>query len=84
MVTLGYAGLPEFVKVLVDTGFLRDEEQGFLKQPITWKEATQKILHASSSASKDLTWAVSSKTSFKDNEEKERSQMGRNFLPKRK
>jgi saccharopine dehydrogenase (NADP+, L-glutamate forming) len=70
--TLRYEGFPEFVKVLVDIGFLSDEEQSFLKEPITWKEATQKILDASSSSENDLIWAVSSKTTFKDNDEKNR------------
>ncbi|RDW77022.1 saccharopine dehydrogenase-1 [Coleophoma cylindrospora] len=70
--TLRYAGFPEFVKVLVDMGFLSDEEQSFLKEKITWAEATQKILGASSSSEKDLLWAVSSKATFKSTEEKER------------
>lgn len=52
-------------------GFLSDEEQSFLKEPISWKEATQKILGSSSSSEKDLTWAVASKTSFKDNDQKD-------------
>jgi saccharopine dehydrogenase (NADP+, L-glutamate forming) len=51
-----------------------------LKEPITWKEATQKILNASSSSEKDLLWAISSKMTFKDNDEKNqfdgRSQVG--------
>lgn len=70
--TLRYQGFPEFVKVLVDIGFLSDEEQSFLKEPIPWKEATQKILAATSSSEKDLLWAISSKTAFKDNDEKDR------------
>jgi len=70
--TLRYEGFPEFVKVLVDIGFLSDEEQSFLKEPITWKEATQKILDAPSSSEKDLLWAISSKTTFKNNDEKNR------------
>jgi len=70
--TLRYAGFPEFVNLLVNTGFLSDEEQSFLKEPITWKEATQKILGATSSSEKDLIWAISSKTTFKDNDEKDR------------
>jgi saccharopine dehydrogenase (NADP+, L-glutamate forming) len=53
-------------------GFLSDEEQSFLKEKITWAEATQKILGASSSNEKDLVWAVLSKATFKDTEEKER------------
>jgi saccharopine dehydrogenase (NADP+, L-glutamate forming) len=61
-------------------GFLSDEEQSSLKEPITWKEATQKILRSSSSAEKDLMWAVSSKTTFKDNEEKERVLSGLKWI----
>lgn len=70
--TLRYAGFPEFIKVLVDIGFLRDEEQDFLKQPIAWKEATKQILGASSSSESDLVSAVSSKTTFSSAEEKDR------------
>ena len=70
--SLRYAGFPEFIKVLVDIGFLSEEEQTFLKEPIAWKEATKKILGASSSSEKDLLWAISSKTTFQDTNEKER------------
>ena len=50
--TLRYQGFPEFVRTLVDMGFLSQEEQAFLKpvidQPVlTWKEATQQVLGAS-------------------------------------
>ncbi|KAJ9411632.1 hypothetical protein DTO045G8_539 [Paecilomyces variotii] len=78
--TLRYQGFPEFVKVLVDIGFLSDEEQSFLKEPIAWKEATQKILGATSSTEKDLLWAISSKTAFKDNDEKDRIVTGLKWL----
>lgn len=78
--TLRYQGFPEFVKVLVDIGFLSDEEQSFLKEPIAWKEATQKILGATSSTEKDLLWAISSKTAFKDNDEKDRIVAGLKWL----
>lgn len=56
----------------MDTGFLSDEEQDALKQPIAWKEATQKILGAPSSSEADLVAAVSSKATFKNDEEKAR------------
>lgn len=69
--TLRYAGFPEFVKVLVDMGFLKDEEQSFLKEPISWKEATQKILGASSSDEKALIDAISAKATFANNEQRE-------------
>jgi saccharopine dehydrogenase (NADP+, L-glutamate forming) len=70
--TLRYQGFPEFVRTLVDMGFLSDEEQSFLKEPISWKEATQKVLTADSSKESDLVWAISSKSKFKDTEEKHR------------
>jgi saccharopine dehydrogenase (NADP+, L-glutamate forming) len=70
--TLRYQGFPEFVRVLVDMGFLSDEEKSYLKEPISWKEATQKILAATSSSEPDLKWAIASKAYFKDTEEKER------------
>jgi saccharopine dehydrogenase (NADP+, L-glutamate forming) len=72
MKTLRYQGFPEFVNVLVDIGFLSDEEQNFLKEPITWKEATKKMLDAASTSEDDLLKAISSKTSFRDHDEKER------------
>jgi saccharopine dehydrogenase (NADP+, L-glutamate forming) len=69
MQTLRYKGFPEFVKVLFNIGFLSDEEQSFSKEPITWKEATQKILNVSSpSSEKEILRAISSKTSFKDSD----------------
>jgi saccharopine dehydrogenase (NADP+, L-glutamate forming) len=74
--TLRYQGFPEFVRVLVDMGFLSDAEQSYLKEPITWKEATQKILSSTSSSERDLKWAISSKAKFTDTEEKERIMSG--------
>ncbi|RVX71923.1 Saccharopine dehydrogenase [NADP(+), L-glutamate-forming] [Exophiala mesophila] len=68
--TLRYNGFPEFIKVLVDIGFLDDQEKDFLKEPISWREATTKILGATSSSETDLLWAVSSKTTFKDTDQK--------------
>ena len=70
--SLRYAGFPEFIKVLVDIGFLDEKEQSFLKEPIPWKEATKKILGADSSNENDLLWSISSKTTFKNTEEKNR------------
>ena len=46
--TLRYQGFPEFVRVLVDMGFLSEDKHDFLEQPIDWKEATKKVLGASS------------------------------------
>jgi saccharopine dehydrogenase (NADP+, L-glutamate forming) len=52
---------------LVDIGFLSEEIHDFLKpsdEPISWAEATQKVLNASSNQESDLAWAISSKTKF--------------------
>lgn len=70
--TLRYAGFPEFIKVLVDIGFLSEEEQDYLKQPIAWKEATKNIVGAASSSESDLLAAIESKSAFKDEEQKNR------------
>jgi len=78
--TLRYTGFPEFVKLLVEMGFLSDAENSALKEPIPWKEATQKILGASGNNEKDLTWAISSKSNFKDNEQKEQLLAGLRWI----
>lgn len=51
--TLRYQGFPEFIRTLVDMGFLSDEEQDIFKPIIdapvlTWKEATAQIVGSSS------------------------------------
>jgi saccharopine dehydrogenase (NADP+, L-glutamate forming) len=66
--------------ILASVGFLSDKENSALKEPIPWKEATQKILGASDDSEKDLTWAIASKTSFKDNEEKEQLMAGLRWI----
>jgi saccharopine dehydrogenase (NADP+, L-glutamate forming) len=78
--TLRYSGFPEFVKVLVDIGFLNDEEQSFCKESIPWKEAAQKIISAPSSDDKDLVATICAKTTFKDDEEKTRILSGLRWL----
>lgn len=72
--TLRYAGFPEFVKVLVDIGYLSEEQKDFLKDDknLTWKELTAKLLGSSSNGYDDLVWGISSKTKFADNSEKAR------------
>ncbi|KAM7192245.1 Saccharopine dehydrogenase / Homospermidine synthase [Naviculisporaceae sp. PSN 640] len=78
--TLRYGGFPEFVKVLVDIGFLSDEEQPFFKEAIPWKEATKKVIGAPSSDEKDLVATIVSKATFKDEEEKSRILSGLRWL----
>jgi saccharopine dehydrogenase (NADP+, L-glutamate forming) len=77
---LRYQGFPELIKVLVDMGFLSENEQSFLKEPITWKEATQRVLAASSSSESDLKWAITSKTTFANTEEENRILSGLKWI----
>jgi saccharopine dehydrogenase (NADP+, L-glutamate forming) len=72
--TLRYQGFPEYIKALVDIGFLSEDSKDFLKEGTTssWKSATAKILGSQSDKEEDLIWAISSKTKFKDTEDKDR------------
>lgn len=70
--TLRYQGFPEFIKVLVDMGFLSDSTASYLDKPITWKEATQQILAAKSASENDLESAIKSKATFNSSEEETR------------
>lgn len=75
--TLRYGGFPEFVRVLVNLGFLSDSPLDFLatstsSSPLPWAEATAKILGASSSSEEDLLSTITSKAKFQSDEEKKR------------
>jgi saccharopine dehydrogenase (NADP+, L-glutamate forming) len=62
--TLRYQGFPEFIKVLVDIGFLSEDQCDFLKasdSPLTWREATAKILSSSSSKETYVEYSESRK-----------------------
>ena len=81
--TLRFAGNPEFVRTLVDMGFLSQDKNDALKpsdSPLKWKDATAKILSSSSSSEQDLVWAISSKTQFKDTDEKNRILAGLRWI----
>ena len=83
--TLRYQGNPAFVQTLTELGFLSEEQHDFLKTtadttPLSWKEATAKILGATSRAEEDLVWAVSSKAKFANTQEKERILAGLRWI----
>jgi spermidine synthase len=44
--TLRYQGFPEFVKVLVDLGWLKEDKKEWLVDGVTWAEAMQKAIGA--------------------------------------
>ncbi|KAG0320229.1 saccharopine dehydrogenase (NADP+, L-glutamate-forming) [Dissophora globulifera] len=69
--TLRYAGFPEFVKTLVDIGFLDDASQDFLApsaSEIAWNDVTAKRLGSSSNAEADLVELIKEKSSIKGSE----------------
>jgi saccharopine dehydrogenase (NADP+, L-glutamate forming) len=70
--TLRYQGFPEFIKVLVDIGFLEDASTETLSKPVAWKEATKEIVGASSSTQEDLEAAILKKATFASPEEQKR------------
>lgn len=78
--TLRYQGFPEFIKVLVDLGFLSEAEKPFFKESIAWKDALKELTGAASSDKKDLISAIESKTQFKDEADKERILAGFQWL----
>ena len=78
--TLRYQGFAEFVKVIMDMGFLSDEKQNFLTSPVSWKEATAKIIKASSSSQSDLESAITSATKFNSTEDKHRILAGLRWI----
>ncbi len=78
--TLRFQGFPEFVKVLVDMGLLKDEESDLWKKPIAWNKALSTYLGSSSSKESDLIWAISSKAKFVSTEDKERIINGLRWL----
>ncbi|ONH64693.1 Saccharopine dehydrogenase [NADP(+), L-glutamate-forming] [Cyberlindnera fabianii] len=68
--TLRFAGFPEFIKVLVDLGLLKDDESEVFSKTIAWNEALYQYLGAKSSSSEDLIAAIESKTKFASEEAK--------------
>ncbi|EWC45069.1 saccharopine dehydrogenase [Drechslerella stenobrocha 248] len=73
--TLRYQGFPEFVKVLVDIGFLKEDPVDILATsatPQSWNKVLAHLLGAPSTADEDLIGAISSKTKFASPEDKTR------------
>ncbi|KAF6836297.1 saccharopine dehydrogenase [Colletotrichum plurivorum] len=78
--TLRYQGFPQFIKVLVDIGFLEDASQQVLSSPISWKEATKAVVGASSSSQSDLEAAILSKATFESPEDQQRILSGLRWI----
>lgn len=78
--TLRFQGFPEFIKVLVDMGFLSDQETAVFKSEIAWKDATAKLIGAKSSSEEDIVAKISELTKFKDEDDKVRIISGLKWL----
>ncbi|KAM0335802.1 hypothetical protein ACHAQA_000852 [Verticillium albo-atrum] len=70
--TLRYQGFPQFIRVLVEIGFLDDTAQDALAKDQPWKEATKTIVGAASSSAADLEKAILAKATFDSPEDQQR------------
>lgn len=70
--TLRYQGFPEFIRTLVQVGFLTETPVDVLAKPVSWKEATQAVVGAPSSSEADLKATILSKATFDSPEEQSR------------
>lgn len=52
--TLRYQGFPEFIKALVDLGFLDATEKEWLTADLTWAEVTQKAIGANDASERSV------------------------------
>lgn len=78
--TLRYQGFPEFIKVFVDLGFLKEDASDAFASAGPWKEATAKLIGAASSSEKDIVEKIDSLTKFKDEADRERILAGFKWL----
>lgn len=78
--SMRYQGFPQFVKVLVDIGFLEETPSDLLSKPVAWKEATASIVGAKSSSAADIEAAIDSKAKFESPEDRERILSGLRWI----
>ncbi|KAK3937658.1 Saccharopine dehydrogenase [Diplogelasinospora grovesii] len=78
--TLRYQGFPQFIKVLVDIGFLEEAVVESLTKPVSWKEATREIVGAASTSQADLEKAILEKATFESEEDKTRIMSGLRWI----
>lgn len=78
--TLRYQGFPQFIKVLVQIGFLEETPVQLLSTPVSWKEATKAVVGAASSSPADLEAAIVAKATFDSEEDKQRILSGLRWI----
>lgn len=78
--TLRFQGFPEFIKVLVDIGFLKDEESEIFSKTSAWKDATAGLIGAKSNSEEDIVAKIVELATFKSEDDKERIISGLKWL----
>lgn len=56
--TLRYQGFPEFIKVLVQLGWLDATEKDWLKEGLTWAQVTQKTVAANDASERFVHYRI--------------------------
>lgn len=70
--SLRYEGTAELCSCLIQLGYLSMDQLEFLTKPISFAEATAKIVGAASAAESEIASAVVSKTRFSDSQQETR------------
>lgn len=78
--TLRYQGFPQFVKVLVDMGMLKEETSDIWTKPIPWNDALYQYLGAKSNSKEDLVAKIDTLTKWESTEKRERILNGFGWL----
>ncbi|GME94485.1 unnamed protein product [Ambrosiozyma monospora] len=78
--TLRFQGFPEFIKVLVDLGFLKEDPNPIFSKPIAWKDALAQYIGAASNSQADIVAKIDTLTKFKDEADRERILAGFKWL----
>ncbi|KAK6205566.1 seventh step in lysine biosynthesis pathway [Scheffersomyces amazonensis] len=78
--TLRYQGFPQFIKVLVDIGFLKDVSTEVFSKPIAWKEATSQLIGAKSTSEEDIVSKINELTKFESDDDQKRIISGLKWL----
>lgn len=78
--TLRFQGFPEFIKVFVDLGFLKDSPNDAFSKAVPWKDAFAKLIGASSSSEEAIVAKISELATFKSEDDKTRILSGLKWL----
>ncbi|KAI6008858.1 Saccharopine dehydrogenase-domain-containing protein [Pisolithus orientalis] len=70
--TLRYQGFPEFIKALVDLGWLDATEKAWLTEDLTWAEVTQRAIGANDASERTLVAHIKTVCKFPNESESTR------------